>query len=174
MSDTGITPEPAPSPLMREYTPEERKALLARAVANEVRNGWNVQSQTDFQAIMVKGDRTSHGLHIFLSIVTLGLWLIVWGIMLYVNRVVPQFEIEWHRLDGALRGGGAVYPVRQLTCFASYPMAGGRFYRRPPAGLPPRITPSPRCRHTPQVECCHLRNAGIPGVAQSVERSPVT
>lgn len=71
---------------MREWTPDERKAALARAVANEVRNGWHVESQTDYQAVLRKGQRTSHGLHIFLSFITLGLWLIVWGAMVLVNR----------------------------------------------------------------------------------------
>lgn len=37
---------------MREWTPDERKAALARAVANEVRNGWHVESQTDYQAVL--------------------------------------------------------------------------------------------------------------------------
>ena len=70
----------------RLQEPEERKAALARAVANEVRGGWHVQSQTDYQAILVKGKRTSHGLHIFLSIITLGLWILVWAVMWYLNR----------------------------------------------------------------------------------------
>ena len=70
----------------RTFSTEERKASLARAVANEVRSGWHVQSQTDYQAILVKGKRTSHGLHIFLSIITVGLWLPVWGVVWYMNR----------------------------------------------------------------------------------------
>lgn len=36
----------------RAYTSEERKASLARAVAAEVRGGWHVQSQTDYQAVL--------------------------------------------------------------------------------------------------------------------------
>lgn len=70
----------------RTYSPDERKAALARTVAEQVRHGWHVQSQTDFQAIMVKGSKPSHGLHMFLSLITLGLWLPVWGIVWYVNR----------------------------------------------------------------------------------------
>ena len=31
------------------------KELLARAVANEIRQGWRVESQTDYQAVIVKG-----------------------------------------------------------------------------------------------------------------------
>ena len=70
----------------RTIEPDERKAALARAVANEVRGGWHVQSQTDYQAVLVKGKRTSHGVHIFASIVTLGLWIPVWVVMWFLNR----------------------------------------------------------------------------------------
>jgi hypothetical protein len=59
-------------------TAEERKALLAQAVANSVRNGWRVESQSDYQAVLVKGKRPNHILHLILTLVTLGLWAIVW------------------------------------------------------------------------------------------------
>lgn len=71
---------------LRELSEQERKAALARAVAAQVRDGWHVQSQTDFQAVLVKGKRTSHGLHLFLSFITLGLWLFVWAIVWFLNR----------------------------------------------------------------------------------------
>lgn len=59
-------------------TAEERKALLASAVANQVRQGWRVESQTDFQAVLVRGQRPNHILHLILTLVTLGLWGFVW------------------------------------------------------------------------------------------------
>jgi hypothetical protein len=58
--------------------PEELKALLAQAVANWVHGGWRVESQTDFQAVMAKGHRLNHILHLILTIITLGIWAIVW------------------------------------------------------------------------------------------------
>lgn len=70
----------------RKHDSEERKAALARAVANEVRSGWHVQSQTDYQAVLVKGKRTSHGLHVFLTLITLGFWIPVWAVVWYMNR----------------------------------------------------------------------------------------
>lgn len=66
------TTEPQPKP------DAERKALLAQAVANQVRQGWRVESQTDFQAVLVRGQRPNHVLHLILTLVTLGLWGIVW------------------------------------------------------------------------------------------------
>lgn len=83
VSDTITVPTTA---VPRELSPEERKATLAHAVAAQVRDGWHVQSQTDYQAVFGKGKNTSHGVHIFASIITLGLWLPVWAVMVYVNR----------------------------------------------------------------------------------------
>lgn len=63
----------------------QRRAALAEHVAMAVQNGWRVESQTDFQAVLVDGHRTNHLLHLILSLVTLGLWLIVWGIAAIVG-----------------------------------------------------------------------------------------
>ena len=47
-------------------------------MANSVRQGWGVQSQTDFQAVLVKGSKPNHVLHLVLTLLTVGLWAIVW------------------------------------------------------------------------------------------------
>lgn len=60
---------------------EQRKELLARAVANQVRQGWRIESQSDYQAVLVKGERINHVLHLILTILTAGLWGIVWIIL---------------------------------------------------------------------------------------------
>ena len=62
-------------------TAEERTAALERYVLNAGRHGWRVQSQTATQAQLLKGKPTNHILHLILSIITLGLWLIVWVLM---------------------------------------------------------------------------------------------
>jgi hypothetical protein len=56
---------------------DERKALLARAVADQTRQGWRVESQSDYQTIMVKGRHVKHILHLVLTLLT-GVWGIVW------------------------------------------------------------------------------------------------
>jgi hypothetical protein len=62
-----------------QKTDDERKALLARAVSDRVGSGWRVESQMDYQAVVAKGHKHSHGLHLFLTIITAGLWgLFVW------------------------------------------------------------------------------------------------
>jgi hypothetical protein len=92
-SSAGLDPESAPGApdLPRERSDADRKAMLAQSVANEVRKSWNVQSQNEFQAVMGKGKHTSHGLHVFLSIITFGLWIPVWVVVWYTNR--DQHEV---------------------------------------------------------------------------------
>lgn len=63
---------------MSEKTDSQRKSALANHIAQEVPKGWRVESQGDFQAVMVRGKRPNHLLHFFLSIFTAGLWLIIW------------------------------------------------------------------------------------------------
>ena len=79
--------EQQPQPDRPQPSAIDTKRALANAVATEcARGGWRVESQTDVNAILAKGKRTSHGLHIFLSIITAGLWLFVWGPLWYMNR----------------------------------------------------------------------------------------
>jgi hypothetical protein len=57
---------------------EQRSAILAERLTWDARNGWRVTSQTQTQAQLAKGKPTSHLLHLVLTIITLGLWAIVW------------------------------------------------------------------------------------------------
>ena len=60
---------------------EERRAILATQVQNAVGRGLRVDTQSDTMAVVVNGKPVNHILHLILSLVTLGLWLIPWGIM---------------------------------------------------------------------------------------------
>ncbi len=62
-------------------TPDERKALLAQNVGQAVARGARVESQSDYQAVVVYGRRVNHALHAVLSILLLGLWLLVWVLL---------------------------------------------------------------------------------------------
>ncbi len=58
---------------------EERRAALAQRIQYLVNvEGARVESQSDFQAVVVKGKPVNHILHLILTIVTFGLWAIVW------------------------------------------------------------------------------------------------
>lgn len=57
---------------------DERKAILAQRIALNVSKGSRVESQGDYQAVLVQGNRPNHVLHLILTLVTLGIWVIVW------------------------------------------------------------------------------------------------
>ena len=60
-------------------TPDERKTALISNVNSHVARGWRVESQTDFNAVLVKGRRPNHLLHFLIGFVTLSLWwFMVW------------------------------------------------------------------------------------------------
>lgn len=60
-------------------TPEDRREALAGRIAHWVSTyGYRVESQTDIQAVIVRGRRPNHLLHLILTVLTLGAWGIVW------------------------------------------------------------------------------------------------
>jgi hypothetical protein len=82
-------PPPPPSPAatapnavdgiaQTEKSEIERKALLANTLQGQVASGARIESQGDFQAVVVRGHRVNHLLHFFIGVFTLGLWWIVW------------------------------------------------------------------------------------------------
>jgi len=57
---------------------EDRKAILNRYVIDQVAKGGKVELHTDFDAVLTFGNRPNHVLHLLLSILTAGIWLIIW------------------------------------------------------------------------------------------------
>jgi hypothetical protein len=57
---------------------DARKEALARLMTNEIAQGARVESQSDFQAILVRGHRLNNTLHLILTLLTAGLWGFVW------------------------------------------------------------------------------------------------
>lgn len=58
---------------------EERRAVLAQKIEDQVRKGARVDSQSDYQAVLVWGHRPNHILHFLIGLVTLSAWWIfVW------------------------------------------------------------------------------------------------
>jgi len=60
---------------------EERKALLAQTLQTQVVGGGRIESQSDFQAVVIKGHKVNHVLHFIIGFFTLFLWWIVWAII---------------------------------------------------------------------------------------------
>ena len=66
----------------------DSRAALDRAVANELATGAELVSQAGTNAVLTKGKKVNHILHLLLSVITAGLWLIVWAILVATNK--PQ------------------------------------------------------------------------------------
>lgn len=56
----------------------ERKTMLAQHVQHEVAKGGRVESQNDTTAVMVYGSPVNNVLHLILTLITAGLWLLIW------------------------------------------------------------------------------------------------
>ncbi len=66
-------------------TDSERKQSLASTVTNMVAQGRRVESQSDFQAVLVRGHRPNHLLHLIVTCFTFGLWAIVWLVLTFAG-----------------------------------------------------------------------------------------
>jgi len=66
----------------------DARAALDRAVANELASGAELVSQAGTNAVLTKGKKVNHILHLILSVLTAGIWLIVWAILVVTNK--PQ------------------------------------------------------------------------------------
>lgn len=60
---------------------EERKELLARQIQSAAATGARVETQSDFQAIVVRGKPVNHVLHGLITLFTIGIWAIGWLII---------------------------------------------------------------------------------------------
>lgn len=65
--------------------PDVRKSRLATAVQQEVSRGGRVESQADFSALIRYGKPVNHVLHLILTLLTFGFWVIVWIIAAIVS-----------------------------------------------------------------------------------------
>lgn len=57
---------------------DERQAILSRAVQEAVSRGGRIQYADQFSAVIIYGKPVNHVLHLLITILLLGLWLIVW------------------------------------------------------------------------------------------------
>ena len=73
-----------------ERSDSERKSMLEKQIIFYVSTGWSLETQTEFAAVMSSGKGLNHILHLLLSIVTFGFWLIVWLFLLMVNRITKK------------------------------------------------------------------------------------
>jgi hypothetical protein len=89
-------------------TDDERKVLLAQQLQTGAARGLRIESQSDFQAVLVEGKPVNHVLHAILTIFTCLLWGIVWAIIAATGGekrqmvVVDEFgNVLWQNLGSA-------------------------------------------------------------------------
>ena len=61
--------------------PTVRQERLNQAIAAELSRGGRIESQTGSSAVIVRGGRVNHILHLLLTLLTIGFWVIVWLII---------------------------------------------------------------------------------------------
>lgn len=89
-------------------TADERKVILAQQLQTAAARGLRIESQSDFQAVLVEGQPVNHVLHAILTIFTCLLWGIVWAIIAATGGekrqmvVVDEFgNVLWQKLGSA-------------------------------------------------------------------------
>jgi hypothetical protein len=70
---------PAPERLLQST--DERKSTLDRTLQRHGAQGWRIESRSDFQATIATDEKINHILHLILTLLTFGLWGIVWIIL---------------------------------------------------------------------------------------------
>ena len=75
-------------------TTDERRELLARHVSMQITQGWRVESQCDFQSVLIRGQKVNHMLRLILTLVTLGVWGLIWVALGGEERQMVQVD-EW-------------------------------------------------------------------------------
>ena len=68
MKEAAVEADTEGAASVAEKTAEERKALLAQAVAREEKRGWRLESQEDFHAVMVRMKRSTYLFHLILTV----------------------------------------------------------------------------------------------------------
>jgi hypothetical protein len=70
-----------------ELDSEQRKRLLDEAVSASSLLGWDVHGRSDYQAVLIRpAGKVNHILHLILTLLTAGLWLFVWVILVLARK----------------------------------------------------------------------------------------
>jgi hypothetical protein len=64
----------------------ERRSALDARIARELAGGAMLESQAGYNAVLIKGKKVNHILHLILSLITAGIWLIVWLVLVITNK----------------------------------------------------------------------------------------
>jgi hypothetical protein len=64
----------------------QRHAILTRALQTQLIANVRIESQSDTQAVLIFGKAPNHVLHFLVGLFTLGIWWIVWVVLVLTNR----------------------------------------------------------------------------------------
>ena len=81
-----------------QVSPEARRQALAQAIASAVvAQNARVESQSEFQAVLVTGQPVNHLLHFLIGVFTCGLWWVIWLILALTGGTKRQlmYVDEW-------------------------------------------------------------------------------
>lgn len=78
MLESEETTSEATEPGEARQSAEKRKATLERQLRPYAAQQWRIETRSDFQATIAKGERVHHTLHLILTILTM-VWGIVWA-----------------------------------------------------------------------------------------------
>ncbi|MFJ7527686.1 hypothetical protein ACIQ1S_22475 [Streptomyces griseus] len=67
--------------------PAQRALILDWIVSRRIASGWRVESRSESQVVLVRGQPVNHVLHAFLTVFSCLVWGIVWAVLALVNRV---------------------------------------------------------------------------------------
>ena len=68
-------------------SPEERRELLSRYVLSQVASGrYTIELEQPYRTVLASTKKVNHVLHLFLSVITFGLWLPIWVLMAISDR----------------------------------------------------------------------------------------
>lgn len=69
-----------------QLTADARQSILDRRLLAAVREGAEITSRSDFSAVLRYGQPVNHVLHLILSVLTFGIWLFIWLLLVLGNR----------------------------------------------------------------------------------------
>lgn len=128
---------------------DQRQAIFAEQLQQATARGLRLESQIRFQAVLVEGRPISHTLHLALAFFTVGIWGIVWAVMVKRGgEKVHQLVVdEFGNVQWSWRPGGSAW--RDFLEYVSAPEQDARptfaASRFPSSTLPPAPPPGAKC-----------------------------
>jgi hypothetical protein len=82
------------SPTGEPLPPDHRRAILAAVVTDEVAHHLaRVETMMEYQGVLLYGGQVNHVMHALMALVTCGVWLIVWLLLVVFSE--PRRRVIW-------------------------------------------------------------------------------